>query len=1817
MPSQSRATHQKGEPIDPAIGANDTSTPPAYPSENNNLDLFIERNRIADPTNSNAAQVVSWFKEIGDRLLHAGNTALKANVTYHLLDSDLPQAFVSHQPREARIVISKGLLQTNIENEDMLAAVIGHELMHVHFRERIPAGDARFQNTKVDEYVADVASTAMWMIRAGYAPHQAVAFWDKIRERSSKPERQAETILRPWVAYTDVHGLDENRAQAINMVIANEIKARGTVPTAITHISGEMKAAVEASHHSSHIDKLIASHDYTMSTPHQRYTRLVKEIPPITHATAGRLEALESAFAQVLPNCSVTPEMIEQVYSALKENKLQAKCGILSLVVGQARKQGHRDAAPRELRELAKAISEFVRGRKDETIVQAALKISLFAREWNDIDPGAYLAKPPSFASPLRSDEEMPWERHLQLSRTLSERGRPEVLHALWMTGAYDVRLLNVAGEADLERLRNLPQFVSVSQANRAQLSPSGSWERNNASLNPLGELSIRQQYREFADAVAAERGHRKRVSTQQSVEELSGYSSLKSVPIELIAKSPEGVVSFFSEQLTHPDRVRPIGLLGSSTVRDTSEDSEDQDFDDSDRADRMLEMGPSASDDLTEHYSDAATLCKRFQEALNVEDPELRRLAIEGIRAFYLRSDGPCYRSLIGGHPEDRISTDDVCRHPITLYAAECTALSAEERVNFLRGLETRVSPGTWDKAFFSGYDFPNTREKLRHLQRIGAQQPAAREIGARLLISLFDKLRLGQGSILPILSEHKMLFPALRQADEDDRQPILDHIEAQSSWDVPLEQLADLFWVLEQGKLFPPAPNNLRENLRARLVQGIEVISDPVERQRVAERLLLSPVEEKIRASEVLGEPANDDIVENSRRQSMRAEMVNENATLLSLKDPVLRASVTDIWATAIREQMHAQYPTRYGGRDDNTARFIEIARPRLEAVAQTLRRRLPIQERREMLIALADQLELQETLAYLVRDRVAQVNRSGIMDAHEYLRSAEAAFEFLNQDRHRRDAVVRFLSQPLSITSLREFSARADIKREREIQAVTNTLNTMEAKYEAEVENAERKIETLNHVTDGDHKLSNKLDTIRPSLQASRDLMEAFDGDELYELITDHLSEPLPLNAEQRVRDLCGSEEDSRFFTHDQAHQVAKEAGKIVRSELGAELEAETLTFRQALREALSQLAKEEGSLALPALKRNALTQLVELRENDFIEKLEGAIEGARSSAHLRTTLEKALENLPASFEEERQQREADYEAEVDEVCSTIQRMKSDLQTQSLSVHHELAEFKSAVSNLIHRLPELVEGNNSPILMKLASMEASTILSEFLEEDWEGLVEEITTIEHSANTTLDRLDNDLRGNRERLNRMRSFAEAIHNHLPEIKRAPTPINAIVEQAGANVSSNEFDFTSGTEFVEEFSKLYPSERKRCSISATPLEEQQARQLYEIFWSQSAENRAIALKLLILPPEAEFQDRRSGKDSHFKGAFNFVADQIFPSGMKYGVEARKILQIFLEETDSSLRGFMLAALMAASEKVAGAPEEYSAGRRLSMILSMLGPAEKKLGQAINSHPSTPEDLRADTKSIKSMSDPLPRWDLLARVREALPKEYHDTSLPRLGKTLGAASYYIAVDCGESVLSILRPHARTLARTGLDRMHSIAIRLSNDSSMNKVAGPFIESIQQAREMIDLETDHQKGVLQQENARRRYEGLSIVVDGERFDFTTAAWKACGPEFRHQEKVHGAHFLDLTQEGQTHDPFVRRAALAHLTAELHNILSGDTFDHDRHGAQSKIQRGGTTHSIGLFDHGCMALQPPTEEEKRELASTLCDLVEGYLGG
>lgn len=519
-------------------------------------EAFEEHYRIVQPNAAEAAQVVEWLRSVGNKLLAAGDVSIRATISYHLSDSSELSAFVAHAGEEARVVVSKGLLQKLVKNEDMLAAILGHELMHVHFRERFQDDGEGLKITKVEEYVADVASISTWMIKAGYAPHQAVAVFDDLREHTALSEKGEARLLRPWVAFTDEHGLLENRAQAINALIAKEIKERGSVPIAVTPLRGEIKAAVEGCHHVTHVETIKRDPSYKNATPLEKQRRLLDEIREITTATSLRVPELTREFESVLKSAPITSTAIEEVYATLKENRLDAKKEFLLIACRAAQRQGQQGVVPSELREVAKTIRTFVAGRTDHDILEGARRLRDFVTKCKGVDPGVRIAISSSFSSPLVSAEKVPWERQLQLARMMMERGDPDLLYALWMTGAYDTRLIPMASDEALKKFSELPELVSVKQSGGLTLSPSGDWERAAGPETALGAIQgIRYRYQEFVDAAVAERRHRANVATSAVQMDFSQYASLGEAPAEILARNLEAGLSFFSDSIAHPSQ--------------------------------------------------------------------------------------------------------------------------------------------------------------------------------------------------------------------------------------------------------------------------------------------------------------------------------------------------------------------------------------------------------------------------------------------------------------------------------------------------------------------------------------------------------------------------------------------------------------------------------------------------------------------------------------------------------------------------------------------------------------------------------------------------------------------------------------------------------------------------------------------------------------------------------------------------------------------------------------------------------------------------------------------------------------------------------------------------------------------------------------------------------------------------------------------------------------------------------------------------------------------------------------------------------------
>lgn len=1786
------------------------------------VEHFDEITRLVDPHSPEGERIAQWLKGIGDRLLAADGTKLAHDVSYHLSDSKVPEAFVHMHEGRARIVISKGLFSV-AKNEDQLATIIAHELMHVRFKEHFGTENGKIATTKVEEYFADVAACATWVIKAGYAPRESVAVFDALKERTAQYDLR---VMRPWMAYSDVHGLLENRAQAISGLIAKELKEKGAVPSVATPFSVDIKNAITSSRHLSHFERLKADPSYVGASVEERHNRLVNELREITTATSCRMKECVAEFKEVFKSLPITAVVIEQVYGALKEHKLADKAKVLQAAYRAALKEGASRVVPSEIREMAQEIRTFVSSKSDQQLLSSGRKIAAFARAWSHGDPALRIALKSSFDFNPLTMETPPWEAQLTLARATVARGDTSIVEAMCALGAYDARILDFAPDNLLKSFHDIPLLTPCKNAEQYILDPGGVWRLNPVRRATLDDLTVmRESFEALVKAELNARTHKRAVETRGAPLERMSFESINDVPLETFARDVAGVVHLFSDEIVHPKKVQFYGGRFSTghIIQNALADEVSALGEDLVGLDEEESGEGTISAELDAHYATAAALVRKFDEMLAHPDPDISREASAGIRAFFLNSEGPCFEALVGKFPEDGISTDKVCKHPLVTYAATCPALTAKERVEFLRGLENKLPAALWNKAYYSGYELTTAQEKLRHLNAVAPYQESALRAGASLIAHHFEKTVIDPTTVLPFIAEHRSFFPALRQLDDDARQPILDELASVRSWDAPLTDLIDVFWALEQAKLFPPSDSGVREMLREKIISEVEAIADPLKRKELAERVLLSPVAETHRISEIATPGFGGSTPHDAG--SKRQEMFNRSAALLSLKDPVVRTAVTKVWADAVRMLVSEERGGVSEGRDDGSAGYISVAMPHLAHIVATIRPRLPVQERRELLGELAETLGLQETLAFYLRDSISEHSRATVADAHEYFRSAEAGFEFINQDAWRREAVVRFLAQPFTSESLHEFARRVDISRNREFEALTETVGGIVARHENVLADTRARMHEIERLTDERAWLGTLFSNANYEFIEFNDKVGSGDHDthdlvaSLDEIFPDAMPEDSRLAITKSVREI----EDYVKPAH--AKELLESCALNVKPALRAALEKERTLFEDALKAGLTDLEAlqpKATQVDVDSIRRALFERLAQLPEYEFVESLESRIQGARGAAGLRSVIMRSLEGLSKSFDRECHREEARFETKFRALVRVIDKTQARIEKLLQSRPNLALDFHTQLRSLLSAFGDVLLTKDFAELYEFAERTPEEMSSIFEESDHLPVQQKLEVALGRLSDERERLVDREVILEKRMEKLVEMEERIKRDVVSLKRTPIPVHSVLEDAvvwlsGGEVEDGEEHGAFADDILAEFHRDYPTIREATDLAVTALEEQHARQFYELFWSQSAEVRSVALKLLLIPPEAEYQDRKSGTTDHFDKAFGFVVEQIFPEGMKYGAESKKILGVFLEETDPSLRGFMLAALIAASEKVAGAPEEYSAGKRLAMILSMLGPAEKKLGQAINSHPDTPEDLRSDTKHIKSMSDPLPRWELLQRVAEAVPESYRDVAIPRIGATLGAASYYIAVDCEDSVLSLLRPHARELARTGLDRMERVAIRLSTDPELSHVAGPFIESIQQAREMIELETNHEKGLIQQQNAWNRYEGLSIGVDDDTFEYSTAAWKGCGPEFRHQEKVEGEHFVDILERDGAEDPFVRSAALAHITAEFLNIVSGQPFDHDRHGSQSKIVKGTGIHTIGLFDHGCMALTPPRVEEKQQLANVLCDLVQGYLEG
>jgi hypothetical protein len=401
-------------------------------------------------------------------------------------------------------------------------------------------------------------------------------------------------------------------------------------------------------------------------------------------------------------------------------------------------------------------------------------------------------------------------------------------------------------------------------------------------------------------------------------------------------------------------------------------------------------------------------------------------------------------------------------------------------------------------------------------------------------------------------------------------------------------------------------------------------------------------------------------------------------------------------------------------------------------------------------------------------------------------------------------------------------------------------------------------------------------------------------------------------------------------------------------------------------------------------------------------------------------------------------------------------------------------------------------------------------------------------------------------------------------------------------------------------------------------------------QMHNQFWALSLKYRAALLGNIIVSPSQSIDPETS--QSAFAVATQEVLDQTMPAneGDRDTEMARDIIRAFTEAAETNTeRAIILGALMSAQQS--GGPKK-SVGEILALVLSDMGPAYVKLGQAIASHPDTPESIRIPLQKLKSNADLPPLWDIWSHMKNVIPpgtceRIYH------LGHAEGWASVNIALNCtflqdgievgktqyqpenlSDEMLVLQRENAKNRADFGFDHMRR-TVDLLRHSDLVKIKPTFLEMVDESKSLTHEElADSETKAKQIENFYAAYNGQQIAVGKETFHVRAVNVYEVGDEYMRQEKAKGVSFNRLPND----DYKVALGEGLHFLEER-KILAGQAFGYDRHGGQLNVDR--QTNTVLLFDPLDMPVEKPTGEQIAQVARFFgrlarANLVTRFLG-
>ncbi|KTD55265.1 heat shock protein HtpX [Legionella sainthelensi] len=388
----------------------------------------------------------------------------------------------------------------------------------------------------------------------------------------------------------------------------------------------------------------------------------------------------------------------------------------------------------------------------------------------------------------------------------------------------------------------------------------------------------------------------------------------------------------------------------------------------------------------------------------------------------------------------------------------------------------------------------------------------------------------------------------------------------------------------------------------------------------------------------------------------------------------------------------------------------------------------------------------------------------------------------------------------------------------------------------------------------------------------------------------------------------------------------------------------------------------------------------------------------------------------------------------------------------------------------------------------------------------------------------------------------------------------------------------------------------------------------QLQNYYKNFRASSLTMRIIYLEPLLFP-------LRSTENEQLD-IIQKLIDEVFPTSANTSVlqqntadeneYAKIIINAYLGVAQLAERRLLTTALFVATMQEEQ-DTKRTLGQKLNMVLSHMGPAGGKLLQAIHSHPQTPEDLKRDIASSKTLFDPPLRWELVEYVdKNGLLEHSENNPNPviNIGSLVGAGSFGLTVfntlsDGTKVADTFLRDHAAIKAERELTIMSAATNKIvALKPELKPITNMVNEAQRSAREETNMQLAEQANAL----AVQSYHNIRVVVGTNQFTHEVTQLQKIGDNFKRVTIAPGEHFNDLKTS-----PYKTALAKAMVVTQLSLRLAGFNTDLDRHGGNIKIQGNTITH----FDFGAMNLSSITEEDKRITGKILAQILIAVFKG